>query len=210
MLAAALFLLLSQADSHRERGQLAFHSQDYKRAAAELARAIESEKEGSPVYWELAALLGKSLYLTNDYTAALPWLEKLFRAGDHSAEVIQLLGVSAVHTSRPDLAREAFAALYRVPPASAAAYLFTAQMMIREDAEQAAEAQVKRALDIDPKLPGAHFVAGELAMARGEITTAVDDLTKEIAINPMHSSAYYRLGDAYLRLGKSDEAIGEL
>lgn len=192
------------------RGMIAFHKRNYKTAVRELSSAIGSDQEGSAAYLESAALLGKSLYMTRDYPAASTWLEKVYRAGDTSAEVLQILGVSSIHCSRPALARETFAALYGVEPESPAAHVFTAQMMIREEFEDEAEIEVRKALELDPDFPGARFLAGQLAISRGEIQRAVEELKREISNNPTHSSAYYRLGDAYLRLNKLDDAIREL
>ncbi|MCW5982149.1 MAG: tetratricopeptide repeat protein [Bryobacteraceae bacterium] len=198
------------ADVHKLRGLIAFHKRDYRTAARELSEAIREEPLDSGAYRDSAGMLGKSLYLVRDFAAAAAWLEKAYRAGDRSAEALQLLGVSAIHAARPELARQAFATLYGTPADSAAAHVLTAQMMIREDSEGAAETELRKALAIDPRFPTARFLAAELAIARGEIGKAIEELTAEISYNPMHASSYWRLGDAYLRQGKYDEAIAEL
>jgi len=61
-------------------------------------------------------------------------------------------------------------------------------------------------LHLDPRLPMAHFLLGEIELYKGKSQDAVNEFQKELAINPTVWLVYWRLGDAYVRLDKYDEA----
>ena len=52
----------------------------------------------------------------------------------------------------------------------------------------------------------AHFLLGEINLYKGDAAAAVEELNKEVAINPTVWLVYWRLGDAYVRLEKYEEA----
>jgi len=58
---------------------------------------------------------------------------------------------------------KAFARMYEVPADSAASYLFTARMLLRQEFEPVAEEYAQKAVTLDPKLPRAHFLLGRVA-----------------------------------------------
>lgn len=201
-----VFLLALQSDPHAA-GAAAYARHDYAKAAQILRTAIVTEVPDSAAYRESALLLGQSLYLSGALVEALPWLEKASRFGTRTNEVLYMLGTAYLRTGRTGPGGASFAQLFNVKPGSAASHLLTAQMMVRLELEEQAEKELAAALALDPHLPEAHFLLGELAIFHGEFDAAVTQLNAEIALNPNFSQAYYRLGDAYTRRERWSDAI---
>jgi tetratricopeptide (TPR) repeat protein len=147
------------------------------------------------------------LYLSEKPAEAIPYLEKVQSwYPSASVDASYILGVSYIQTKNYANARAAFAKMFQVPPDSAAAYLFTARLLLRLDFGPIAEEYAKKAVELDPKLPLAHQVLGELYLYQSKITEASAQFQQELAINPGNPVAYYKLADADFRLQKFDEA----
>jgi tetratricopeptide (TPR) repeat protein len=187
-----------------------YRKSDYGHAIEYLSVAAQKTPESSSRYREQVQLLGLSHYMLNHFADAIPYLEKLSQWSPNSKEIVYALGVSYIQTHRSDNSRETFARLFNVPAASASAYLINAQMMVRQQFEELAEKELRKALELDPKLPQANFLLGEMAIYHANIDQGITLLQKEIAINPAFGMAYYRLGEAYTRQLKWNEAIGPL
>jgi tetratricopeptide (TPR) repeat protein len=171
-------------------------------------------KQEEPPPEDIAYLHGRSEYLAGHIAAAIPWLEKASEkaraASSPNIELLYMLGNSYLQARDIPKGRAAFAGLFGVPPDSGAARLLTAQMMMRQEFEDDAQSELREALARQPKLPGANFMLGEIAIYRAEIDSAIEKLTKEISLNPDFSMAYYRLGDAYTRRGEWEHCIPPL
>jgi tetratricopeptide (TPR) repeat protein len=190
---------------------LAYHQKrDYIHAVEHLSAAIKTIPETDADYRQAIQLLGISHYLLGHHREAIPYLEKTSRLVPDSAEINYALGTCYIQTRNPDKSREAFARMYRVQQSSAAAYLINAQMLVRQQFEELAEQELKKALELDPKLPQVNFLLGEMAIYHAEIDRGIALLQKEIEINPAFALAYYWLGEAYSRQLKWDEAIAPL
>lgn len=191
-------------------GVVRYKLRQYPLAIESLSRAVKSEPENSAVYRESVRMLGLSHYLSGHYAQAVPWLEKARAGANSSIETLYMLGISYIQRIRPKEARHAFAAMFGMAADSASAHLLTAQMMVRQDLDQLADEELKDAVELDPKLPGVHFLIGELAIYRAQIDRAIEELNKEIVLNPNFGMAYYRLGDAFTRREQWQKAIPEL
>lgn len=190
---------------------LAYHQQrDYIRAVEHLSATIKAMPETEGNYRHAIQLLGISHYLLGHHKEAIPYLEKASRLIPDSAEITYALGTCYIQTRNPDKSREAFARMFKVQQSSAAAYVINAQMMVRQQFEELAEQELKRALELDPKLPQVNFLLGEMAIYHAEIDRGVALLQKEIEINPAFALAYYWLGEAYSRQLRWDQAIAPL
>jgi len=186
-----------------EFGVAYYKSGDYLKAIEAFQKATQED----PADKEAIQLLGLSNYLAGRPGEAIPLLEKVQdwypRA---NVDASYILGVCYIQTKDYPQARKAFARMFDVPPDSAAAYLFTARVLLRQEFDPIAEDYAQKAIALDPKLPLAHFFLGELHTFKSKIPEAIADFQAELAINPGHAETYYKLADAYSRVQKFDDA----
>ena len=180
----------------------------YKKS--DFPKAIEYFKKATvedPANQEAIQLLGLSNYLGGHPADAIPLLEKV-QAWYPRANVdaAYILGICYIQTKNYDQARKSFGKMFDVPGDSAAAYLFTARMLFRQEYDPIAEEYAQKAAALDPKLPLAHFLLGELYLYKSRVPEAITEFQKELAINPAHAASYYKLADAYSRVQKFDDA----
>jgi tetratricopeptide (TPR) repeat protein len=187
----------------RELGAANYAKGDYVKATDFLSQGLQEDPNDN----EAIQLLGLSYYLAGRPADAIPNLEKVQswypRANVNAAYI---LGMCYMQTHDYDNARKAFARMYDVPQDSAASYLFTARMLLRQEFGPVAEEYAQKAVALDPKLPHAHFLLGELHMFKSRIPEAIEEFNKELVINPGDAAPYYKLGDAYSRVQKYEEA----
>jgi len=186
-----------------ELGGAYYKKGDYLNAITYLTKA----REENPDDGEGVQLLGLSFYLAGRPAEAIPYLEKVqswFPSANVDAAYI--LGICYIQTKDYPHARGAFAKMFGVSADSAASYLFTARMLLRQDFGPVAEEYAQKAVALDPKLPLAHFLLGELHLYHSKIPEGVDEFQKELQLNPGYAPAYYKLADAYSRIQKFDEA----
>ena len=187
-----------------------YQKADYVRALEHLLVASRGASEGSLQFRQDVQMLGLSHYLLGHIKEAIPYLEQVRNWAPDNVEMAYTLGISYIQTHDLDKARGSFARMFSIAPGSASAYLINAQMMIRQQFEEFAEKELQKALELDPKLPQANFLLGEMAIYRANLEQGIEFLKREIAINPGFAMAYYMLGEAYTRQLKWDEAVAPL
>jgi len=202
-------LLFLQLGEH-QAAVTAYKHHQFAEAVAHFTEALKSEKPGTAEYDESVLLLGQTLYLQSKFAEAIPWLEKAAAGKETTPEAAYMLGNACIRTQQPEKAVAAFARLFHVEPDTAAAHLTTARMMLHLDVDVEAVKQAQAALKLDPRIPEAHFLLGEVAITHGEIENAIAELNQEIVINPGFAMAHYRLGDAYSRREDWDQAMAPL
>ena len=187
----------------KELGIAFYRRGDYINAVAYLQKAIKENPDDG----EAIQLTGLSLYLAGKPGEAIPYLEKVQSwYANANVDASYILGVSYIQTKNYPQARIAFAKMFGVGPDSAASYLFTARMLLRLDFGVVAEEYAQKGIALDPKLPLAHFLLGELYLYQSKIPEAIAQFQQELAINPAHAASLYKLADAYSRVQKFDEA----
>lgn len=186
-----------------ELGAAYYKKGDYPRAIEYLKKATTVD----PSNEEATQLLGLSDYLGGHPADAIPLLEKV--QGWYSranVDASYILGICYIQTRHYDQARKSFGKMFDVPGDSAAAYLFTARMLLRQEYDPVAEEYAQKAAALDPKLPLAHFLLGELYLYKSRVPEAIAEFQKELAINPAHAATYYKLADAYSRVQRFEDA----
>jgi tetratricopeptide (TPR) repeat protein len=186
-----------------ELGTAYYRSGDFSKAIEYLKKSRTADPSDN----EAIQLLGLSYYLGGHPAEAIPLLEKVQgwypRA---NVDASYILGICYIQTKDYPRARVAFAKMFDVAPDSAASYLFTARMLLRQDFDPIAEEYAQEAVTLDPKLPLVHFLLGELYLYKSRIPEAITEFQKELSINPAHAATYYKLADAYSRIQKYDDA----
>ena len=186
-----------------EMGAAYYKKSDFPKAIEYLKKATKADPANS----EATQLLGLSYYLGGHPAEAIPLLEKV--QGWYSranVDAAYILGICYIQTKNYDQARHAFAKMFDVPQDSAASYLFTARMLLRQEYDPVAEEYARKAVTLDPKLPLVHFLLGELYLFKSRVPEAIAEFQKELAINPGHAATYYKLADAYSRVQRFEEA----
>jgi tetratricopeptide (TPR) repeat protein len=176
---------------------------DYLKAVEFLNKAQKENAKDT----EAVQLTGLSYYLAGRPADAIPLLERVqgwYPSANVDASYV--LGICYIQTKDYPGARKAFAKMYSVPADSAASYLFTARMLLRQDFEPPAEEYAREAAKLDPKLPLVHYLLGELYLFQSKIPEAIAEFQKELEINPGYAGVYYKLADADSRIEKYEDA----
>lgn len=138
---------------------------------------------------------------------AIPYLEKVQTWYSRAnVDASYILGQCYIQTKDYPHARLAFAKMFDLAPESAGSYLLTARMLFRQEFEPVALEYAQKAIALDPKLPLAHQLLGEIHLFESQIPEAVSDFRAELVINPGHAETYYKLADADSRIQKFDDA----
>jgi tetratricopeptide (TPR) repeat protein len=185
------------------QGMVYYAKGDYLKAAEYFQQATVEDPNDK----EAIQLLGLSYYRAGRPSDAIPYLEKVQSWYPRAnVDASYVLGMSYIQAKDYSNARKAFAKMFDVPADSAASYLVTARMLFRMEFTPVAEEYAQKAIAIEPKLPLANQVLGEIQMFQSKIPEAVKSFEAEIAVNPASPTNYYKLADAYSRAQKYEDA----
>ena len=191
------------AGVNRLRGLALYSQNQFVEADAAFASALKQD----PHDGESEQLRGLTLFRLGRPAEAIPLLES---AHDWTSQTrvdpSYVLALCYLDPRNYDNARRAFASQYGFPPESAPAYLLTARMLLRREYLPVAQQFATKALELDPQLPLAHALLGEIALAGEHLNEAIAEFEKERLRNPLDGSIYDRLGDAYTRSGDYTKA----
>ena len=182
----------------------ALYAQEHLAAAdAAFAKALQQ----NPADAQALQLRGLTLYRLGRPAEAIPLLEHGKGMAEGSkADPAYVLALCYLDTRRYDDARHAFAAQYGFSGDSAAAYLLAARMLLRREYVPIAQQSAQKALALEPGIPLAHALLGEIALASNNTDEAIAQLSAERTRNPLEPRLYDRLGDAYTRAGDYTKA----
>jgi predicted Zn-dependent protease len=188
---------------NRLRG-LALYSQNrFAEADAAFASALTQDPHDE----ESTQLRGLTLFRLGRPADAIPLLESTHGwTSETKVDPSYVLALCYLDTRQYDNARRALATQYGFPPDSAPAYLLAARMLLRREYLPIAQQFATKALELDPQLPLAHALLGEVALAGEHLDEAIAEFEKERLRNPLEGSIYDRLGDAYTRAGDYTKA----
>jgi predicted Zn-dependent protease len=191
------------AGVERLRGMIFYQRDQFPQAIEAFTKASDQDSSDH----ESIEMHGVSLFRQGHIQDAIPFLEKA-RIGVQGVNVDPdyVLALCYADVQRYDDARHAFAAQYGFAPDSAEAYLLAGRLLLRRELRDEAGAEAGKAVALNPSLPLAHELLGEVALSRADTAGAIREFEAERKINPLNPDLYDRLGDAYLRNGQYADA----
>lgn len=187
----------------RARGQSLYDANQLPEAERAFADAMQQDPRDD----EAIQMRGLTLFRMGRPADAIPLLEQARGQGvQRKADPSYVLALCYIDTRRYDDARRAFAAQYGFAPDSAAAYLLAGRMLLRREYLPVAERFAQQAVALDPHLPLAHELLGEIQLAGNRLDDAAASFRLEIQIDPADAASYERLGDLLGRQGKFSES----
>ena len=191
------------AGTERLLGTIHYQRNEFAAADSAFERAVAQDHDDL----EAVQMRGVTLYRMGKAAEAIPLLERSNSAiGASNSDSTYVLAVCYMDVRRYDDARRIFAKQYKLPANSAGAYLFLARMLLRRNYPVESAEMAEKALVLDPRLPLAHFLLGQIALSKSQEAEAVTQFEAERKINPMDGEVYERLGDSYMRASRFEEA----
>lgn len=186
-----------------------------------LAPAVEVFRQATERYPKsprLAIGLGMALYSRGNYDDAV---KVLLKAADlDPADPRCYYFLSKAYDSSPGQADEVIQRFQRFaemqPQNSRALYYYAMSLWKGRRAQDAAvdtsqiESLLRKSVELDPKYPEAQLQLGNLYSDQKRYSDAVPLYERALALNSDLADAHYRLGQAYVHLGKRDEAQQQL
>jgi tetratricopeptide (TPR) repeat protein len=150
-------------------------------------------------------------------------LTAVYRASNdlpHAVDIVRALAQAAPddpailylsYLTYSDVAAQTLSRLGQVAPESPQMHQILAQAMASQDDFQGAIAQYRRALEIDPHLPGAHFEIGQLTLANSSAEPSRQMAEKEfqaaLSANPGDAESLYMLGEIQWLRSQPEQAL---
>jgi predicted Zn-dependent protease len=173
----------------------------------EARQAFLKAMQDDPADEESVQMLGLTLYRMGQPAAAIPYLERVRQWTPNSeADANYVLGLCYMNAQRYDDARKSFAVQYGLAAESGAAHLLLGNMLMNANLPELAASEARKALQLSPGLPLAHFMLGEVALYKSAVDEAIAEFEAERGLNPDYSPVYDRLADAYVHSEKYQEA----
>lgn len=143
---------------------------------------------------------------------ALPWLLILLVPRRFAIGVLALLAIVFGALSLRYAAifadeRTFFAAMEKAEPTSPLIFSEKARLLLREGKTAAAEAALRRAVELDPKNAGTLRELGDLVMRRGDLAAAEALYRRSLVGEPYASRSFKLLALAYARAGQPQQAF---
>jgi len=216
----------ANAQAHANLGVIAFTGKDYPHASQEFRAALKLEPSlwnataflgmserhlGHPA--EAVKLLASSFPHLEDRTlqrqAGMDLISLYYESGDLNQIVDILRTLQAAKPDAPDvlytayraysdLAAKALASLAEVAPESALMHQILAQNLANRDDFKGAMSEYRRAIELDPRLPGLHYELAQMILANSTEEAARREAQKEfqreLALNPASAGSEYMLG----------------
>jgi tetratricopeptide (TPR) repeat protein len=155
----------------------------------------------------LDILMGMAHYGLNEFSAAVPYLQKVTTADPQNLPYRLLLAQSCMWSKQYQCVLDTYHQILELNAESAEADMLAGEALDQMQNHQGAMDEFRAAVKADPKAPNAHFGLGYLLWTQDQFEEAAKEFQAELANVPESAQALAYLADADYHLGKQDDAL---
>jgi tetratricopeptide (TPR) repeat protein len=155
----------------------------------------------------LNILMGMAHYGLGEYSAAVPYLRKVTAADPQDIHYRLMLAQSCMWSEQFQCVLDTYHQILDLNAESAEADMLAGEALDQMQNHQGALEQARAAVKADPKAPNAHFFLGYMLWSDNEFEDAAQEFQAELVNVPDSAQSLAYLADAYIHLGKHDEAL---
>jgi tetratricopeptide (TPR) repeat protein len=188
-------------------GLALFKSGSMKAAINTWTPLLKGAAPSSPDTTRLNILMGMAHYGLGEYAAAVPYLRNVTAADPQNLPYRLMLAQSCMWSKQYQCVLETYHQILDLNAESAEADMLAGEALDQMQNHQGALEQFRAAVKADPKAPNAHFLLGYRLWSDNEFEEAAQEFQAELINVPDSARALAYLADAYIHLGKQDEAL---
>jgi tetratricopeptide (TPR) repeat protein len=187
----------------RNWGFASFRAELYTEAVPPLERELRTHPEDSFA----RQVLGLSYSMLENDAKVVEVLRPFLENPPDDPGLLLAWGTSLVRTRQSEAAANIFRRLLAQNNDNASVHLMLGQAFAQQENFPNALAELKTALQLDPRLPDGHYYTGLVYLHKGEFESAEQEFRAELQLQPEHALAAYHLGYALLAQGHSEDAV---
>ena len=233
---AILKLSPDLAAAYNNLGALYFRQSEFQKAASVLTQGLKLD----PSMASAAALLGISLYETGDYAQAKSRLEAVVRSNPKDDNAQLFLAKTLIKLNEPDVAaaklkqlssrdprnqeiwyllartymklsEQSLARMNAIDPDSVWSHELSAEVMESMNNYDGAIVELKKAVEMAPRLAGVHYKLGDAYWTQSRWDAANEQFQAELAVDPANCSARWKIGNIGLQNnGDAQQILAEI
>ena len=184
-----------------------FKSGALKAAIDTLSPLLKGAAPSSPDAVRLEILIGMAHYGLNEFSATVPYLQKVTAADPQNLPYRLLLTQSCMWSKQYQCVLDTYHQILELNAESAEADMLAGEALDQMQNHQGAMDEFRAAVKADPKAPNAHFGLGYLLWTQDQFEEAAKEFQAELANVPESAQALAYLADADNHLGKQDDAL---
>jgi tetratricopeptide (TPR) repeat protein len=179
-----------------------FESAEYRRART----ALEAALKANPSDANAQMYLAKDLIKLGDTAAASAALQKMAQRQPNNQEVFYLQARLYMQMSEQALAK-----MNAIDPNSVLAHQLSAEVMESMNNYDGAVVQLKKAVELAPRLAGNHYKLGDAYWNLSQWDQASEQFKAELEIDPGNCMAHWKIGNILLQKNaEPEEALASL
>jgi len=151
--------------------------------------------------------LGKALFDTKAYLAAIPVFKELVSFGGGNLEILMDTGTSYLRSGNPEEAVQYYEHALSIAPESSAAWNNKSAALLELKKIDEAEIASSKALQLDDSNANAWLNRGNILLAKSLFDESIQSFRKSIGLIPDIAKAHIGLANALAKLGRNEAAL---